>query len=219
MRLPALKTQIDPIKFEVIRNALLEATEEMGAALRRSAYSTNIKTRADFSSAFFDRGLRVVAQAFAQANHLGSIVQSVPRVIKDYGPENLGPGDGILSNDPYQGGVHLNDITLTSPVYYQGELYGYVANVAHHVDVGGGAPSSIGAFREVYQEGIIIPPEGDERRRDRARRVPPGAGSDPLQAGDGRGFPCPGGGQQHRHPSHRLSAGAPWPRDGRFLNQ
>ncbi|MBI3979952.1 MAG: hydantoinase B/oxoprolinase family protein [Chloroflexi bacterium] len=153
-----VRTQVDPIKFEVIRNALVEATEEMAAALRRSAYSTNIKTRADFSSAFFDRELRVVAQAFAQANHLGSLVQSVPRAIRAYGPENLGPGDAILANDPYLGGVHLNDICLISPVYYNGELFGYVANIAHHVDVGGGAPASIGAFQEVYQEGVIIPP-------------------------------------------------------------
>lgn len=150
--------QMDPIKFEVIRNALVEATEEMAVALRRSAYSTNIKTRADFSCAFFDCQLRVVAQAFAQPVHLGSLSELVPRAIKEYGSENLGPGDAILTNDPYLGGVHLNDITLISPVYYEDELFGYVANLAHHVDVGGGAPASIGAFREVYQEGIIIPP-------------------------------------------------------------
>ena len=70
----------------------------------------------------------------------------------------MGPGDAVLCNDPYLGGVHLNDISLISPVYCDGELFGYVANMAHHVDVGGGAPASVGAFREVYQEGIIIPP-------------------------------------------------------------
>ena len=150
--------QMDPIKFEVTRNALVEATEEMAVALRRSAYSTNIKTRADFSCAFFDRQLQTIAQAFAQPVHLGSLSELVPRAIREYGSENLGPGDAILTNDPYLGGVHLNDITLISPVYYGGKLFGYVANLAHHVDVGGGAPASIGAFREVYQEGIIIPP-------------------------------------------------------------
>ena len=148
----------DPIQFEVIRNALLEATEEMTVALRRSAYSTNIKTRADFSCAFFDRELHAVAQAFAQPSHLGSLSEFVPRAIREYGADNLGPGDAILSNHPYLGGVHLNDITLMSPVYHQDELFGYVASLAHHVDVGGGAPASIGAFREVFQEGIIIPP-------------------------------------------------------------
>lgn len=161
---------VDPIKFEVIRNALLEATEEMAIALKRSAYSTNIKTRSDFSCAFFDRELNCVAQAFAQPVHLGSMTQGVPRAIRSYGAENLRPGDAILTNDPFNGGVHLNDITLISPVYSSGssahaslvppsngELIGYVANLAHHVDVGGGAPASVGAFREVYQEGVIIP--------------------------------------------------------------
>ncbi|MSS70173.1 MAG: hydantoinase B/oxoprolinase family protein [Candidatus Latescibacteria bacterium] len=148
----------DPIRFEVIRNALLEATEEMAIALRRSAYSTNIKTRADFSCALFDRQLQPVAQAFTQPNHLGSLAEQVPRAVRAYGPENLGPGDALLTNDPYGGGVHLNDITLISPVYYGDAPFGYVANLAHHVDVGGGAPASVGAFREVYQEGIIIPP-------------------------------------------------------------
>jgi N-methylhydantoinase B len=148
----------DPIKFEVIRNALLEATEEMAIALRRSAYSTNIKTRADFSCALFDRRMQPVAQAFAQPNHLGSLGRSVPYVLAAYGPEKLGPGDAILANDPYLRGVHLNDITLISPIYHSDELVGYVASLAHHVDVGGGAPASVGAFREVYQEGIIIPP-------------------------------------------------------------
>ena len=152
------RVQMDPIKFEVIRNALVKAVEEMAVALRRSAYSTNIKTRADFSCAFFDHQLQPIAQAFDQPVHLGSLAELVPRVIREYGSENLESGDAILTNDPYLGGVHLNDITLISPVYHEGKLFGYVANLAHHVDVGGGAPGSIGAFREVYQEGIIIPP-------------------------------------------------------------
>ncbi|HUY71694.1 MAG TPA: hydantoinase B/oxoprolinase family protein [Gaiellaceae bacterium] len=149
---------LDPISFEVIRNALVAATDEMVLALRRSAYSTNIKTRSDFSCAFFDSELRSVAQGFAQPVHLGSMVEQVPRAVLDYGRENLGAGDVIVTNDPYPSGVHLNDVSLISPVYSDGELLGYVANLAHHVDVGGGAPASIGAFREVFQEGVIIPP-------------------------------------------------------------
>lgn len=167
---------MDPIQFQVISSALVEATEEMTVSLKRSAYSTNIKTRSDFSCAFFDRDLRTVAQATGQPVHLGSLAHFVPRIIRAYGADKLRPGDGILANDPYLGGVHLNDITLISPVFLpspgtiapeakrsgggtegQGELLGYVANLAHHVDVGGGAPGSIGAFREVFQEGIIIP--------------------------------------------------------------
>ena len=71
--------------------------------------------------------------------------------------DNLGPGDMILSNDPYGGGVHLNDISLIGPVHWNGQLAGYTACLAHHVDVGGGAPASVGAFQEVFQEGVIIP--------------------------------------------------------------
>ena len=142
----------------MIRNALVAATDEMVLALKRSAYSTNIKTRSDFSCAFFDAELRSVAQGFAQPVHLGSMVEQVPHAIRDYGAENLGPGDVIITNDPFPSGVHLNDVSLISPVHHDGELLGYVANLAHHVDVGGGAPASIGAFREVFQEGVIIPP-------------------------------------------------------------
>src|SRR5438093_3492425 len=153
-----LATDLDPVRFEVIRNALLAITEEMGATLRRAAYSTNIKTRGDFSCAFFDRELRTIAQAFAQPSHLGSLAHIVPRAIQTYGAEHLQPGDGILMNDPYLGGVHLNDITLITPVFYRDDLVGYVANIAHHVDVGGGAPGSIGVSSEIYQEGLVIPP-------------------------------------------------------------
>jgi N-methylhydantoinase B len=149
---------VDPITFEVIRNALVAATDEMVLALKRSAYSTNIKTRSDFSCAFFDSQLRSVAQGFAQPVHLGSMVEQVPKAVLAYGPENIGPGDVIVTNDPHPSGVHLNDVSLISPVHHDGELLGYVANLAHHVDVGGGAPASIGAFREVFQEGVIIPP-------------------------------------------------------------
>jgi N-methylhydantoinase B len=149
---------VDAISFEVIRNALVAATDEMVLALRRSAYSTNIKTRSDFSCAFFDAHLRCVAQGFAQPVHLGSMVEQIPRAVRDYGPEKLGPGDVVITNDPFPSGVHLNDVSLISPVYAAGALLGYVANLAHHVDVGGGAPASVGAFREVFQEGVIIPP-------------------------------------------------------------
>ena len=149
---------VDPISFEVIRNALVAATDEMVLALKRSAYSTNIKTRSDFSCAFFDAELRSVAQGFAQPVHLGSMVEQVPQAIRRYGVDRLRPGDVIVTNEPHPSGVHLNDVSLISPVFVEDELLGYVANLAHHVDVGGGAPASIGAFREVFQEGVIIPP-------------------------------------------------------------
>ncbi|MCC6945514.1 MAG: hydantoinase B/oxoprolinase family protein, partial [Thermomicrobiales bacterium] len=151
-------TGVDPITFEVVRNALTEVTEMMSLALRRSAYSTNIKTRADFSCAVFDDQLNPVAQSFSQANHLGTLVEMVPIMVAEYGEDNLHPGDVLLGNDPYRGGAHLNDILVLSPVFFGEDRIGWVANLAHHVDVGGGAPASIGAFREVYQEGVVIPP-------------------------------------------------------------
>src|SRR4029450_7981443 len=115
----AFSAGIDPVRFEVLRNALLAITEEMGATLRRAAYSTNIKTRGDFSCAFFDRELRTIAQAFAQPSHLGSLAHIVPRAIKTYGADRLAPGDGILINDPYLSGAHLKYITLITPVFHE----------------------------------------------------------------------------------------------------
>jgi N-methylhydantoinase B len=155
---PGLPAGLDPVRFEVIRNALLAITEEMGATLRRAAYSTNIKTRGDFSCAFFDARCRAVAQAFAQPSHLGSLAHIVPKATERYGRDRLAEGDMLLCNDPFTGGVHLNDITLITPVFHEGTLLGYLANIAHHVDVGGGAPGSIGVSSEIYQEGLVIPP-------------------------------------------------------------
>jgi N-methylhydantoinase B len=148
---------INPILFEVIRNALSEATEEMSACLQRTAYSTNIKTRLDYSSAFLDAQCRMVAQAFCQPAHLVTIGRIVPRAIAEIGGNNLQPGDTLMVNDPHRQASHLNDIFLIAPFYYKGELFGYFSNICHHVDVGGGAPASIGAFREIYQEGLILP--------------------------------------------------------------
>jgi N-methylhydantoinase B len=149
---------IDPITLEVIRSAFVAATEEMGATLRRSAYSTNVKTRGDFSCCLFDRNLRVIAQSFANPVHLGNMVQLVPNALRLYGVDRLRAGDMIVVNDPYLGSIHLNDVTVIAPVFHENRLFGYLANLAHHVDVGGGAPASIGAFREIYQEGVQIPP-------------------------------------------------------------
>ena len=156
--MPPTSGHLDPIRFEVIRSGIVQVAEEMAATLRRSAYSTNVKTRQDFSCAFFDRQLRPVAQAFSQPVHLGSFVRLIPQAVKTYGIENLEPGDMLVVNDPYSGGSHLNDTTVLGPVHHKGELVGFVASLAHHVDVGGGAPASIGPFREIFQEGIIIPP-------------------------------------------------------------
>ena len=141
----------------MIRNALVEATEEMSVSLQRTSYSTNIKTRLDYSCAYVDARGRMVAQAFCQPAHLVTIGRLVPRAVDEYGAENLEPGDILLVNDPHRQASHLNDVFLISPFFYREELAGYVSNTCHHVDVGGGAPASIGAFREIYQEGFILP--------------------------------------------------------------
>ena len=148
----------DPIRLEVIRRALDAIADEMTLALQRAAYSTNIKTRLDFSCALFDRSARLVAQSFTQPVHLGSLVHFVPRIIAEYGALRIRPGDGILCNDGHLGGLHLNDVCLVAPVYYADQLVAYVASMAHHVDVGGGTPGSIGLFREIFQEGLSVPP-------------------------------------------------------------
>jgi N-methylhydantoinase B len=149
---------LDPIRFEVIRGALVSAAEEMAATIQRSAYSTNIKTRRDFSCCLLDRDLRVVAQSFAQPVHLGSLTNLVPNAARAYGIDRLRAGDMIIVNDPYLSNVHLNDVTVFGPVVVDGRLVGYVANLAHHVDVGGTAPASIAVTREIFQEGVRIPP-------------------------------------------------------------
>ena len=170
--------KVDPIKFEVIRNGLLEATEEMAAALRRSAYSTNIKTRCDFSCCFFDRDIRPIAQSFSQPNHLGSMVGTVRQAVLEYGVENLGPGDHLVTNYPYPGGAHLNDIVVIEPFHDKGEVYGYLANLAHHVDVGGGAPASVGGLpgdlprRRDHPAGEVGASGKDRRRRLPADAMP-----------------------------------------------
>ena len=153
----AKHAELDPIRFEVIRNLMHAFVEEMGAALQRSAYSTNVKTRKDYSCTLFDAEGKMVDQSSAHPSHLGALVFSVPAILKEYGAENLEPGDGILVNDAHRNMVHLNDVCLISPVHYHGEIFGYVANAAHHVDIGGKAPGSIAVTTDIFQEGLIVP--------------------------------------------------------------
>ena len=134
----------------------------MGSVLRRTAHSTNVKTRADFSCALFDTRLRTVAQAFAMPMHLSSMAMAVPQAVHDTG-RVLRDGDSLVFNYVPKGGVHLNDLVVLSPVFVDGELVGYVGNIAHHVDVGGMTAGSIGLAEEIFQEGLIIPPVRVER--------------------------------------------------------
>ena len=151
-------SRFHPVTFEVLRNALLNVTEEMSVTIRRAAYSTNIKTRSDFSCAFFDSELRCVAHSFAQPAHLIAMSSIVPIAMRLIGIENAASGDSFVVNDPHLGSSHLNDITVITPVDVDGSRVGYLANMAHHIDVGGAAPASLGVSRELLQEGIILPP-------------------------------------------------------------
>jgi N-methylhydantoinase B len=148
---------MDPIRFEIIRQGLETAAQEMCVALYKSAYSTNIKTRFDLSCALLDRHGRVIGQCAAMPCHISAMNLAVPAAIEAYGAEHLEPGDQLATNDPYQGAAHLNDIVLLAPIFYRDEIIGYAANLAHHVDVGGAHAGSLAASTEILQEGLILP--------------------------------------------------------------
>ena len=149
----------DPVELEIFKNLYHSIAEEMGAALRRTAFSPNIKERRDYSCAVFDGAGEVIAMGDHMPVHLGSMPMSVRAAI-DAGP--MGPGDMVMLNDPFRGGTHLPDITLVAPVYVGSRRRTrpdfYVASRAHHADVGGAYPGSMGLCREIYQEGVRIPP-------------------------------------------------------------
>jgi N-methylhydantoinase B len=151
------RRQLDPAEIAVIGHALHSVAVEMGAALRRTAFSPNIKERRDYSSAVFSADGDLIAMGDDMPVHLGSMPMSVAAVLADL---RLNPGDVALLNDPYRGGTHLPDITMVAPVFLAGRNRAafYVANRAHHADVGGMYPGSMGPCREIAQEGIRIPP-------------------------------------------------------------
>jgi N-methylhydantoinase B len=183
--------RVDPAELEIFKNLFHSVAEEMGAALRRSAFSPNIKERRDYSCAVFDGGGRVVAMGDHMPVHLGSMPRSVEAALVAM---ELGPGDIAMLNDPYAGGTHLPDITLVMPVFagagtkvavadrryrkpslvldrrYRSRAMFYVASRAHHSDIGGAQPASMGLSEEIYQEGLRIPPialaRGGEIQRD-----------------------------------------------------
>ena len=149
--------RIDPVRLEIYRQLFTALSEEMGAALRRSAYSPNIKERRDYSCAVFDARGRVVAMGDHMPVHLGAMPMSVAAARAAF--PRLGRGDVIALNDPFEGGTHLPDITLVSAVRpARGSTIGWLAVRAHHADVGGIAPGSMPLAREIYQEGLRLPP-------------------------------------------------------------
>ncbi|GGL66118.1 hydantoinase B/oxoprolinase family protein [Halocalculus aciditolerans] len=149
-------SDVDPITLEILRNQLEGVAEEMGQVLIRGAYSPNIKERQDCSTALFDAEGRTVAQAEHIPVHLGAMPEAVEAVMaKD--PE---PGEVWALNDPFEGGTHLPDVTLVSPLAPVGDegIVGYAVSRAHHADVGGSTPGSMPAgAREIYEEGVRLP--------------------------------------------------------------
>jgi len=167
---------LDPIEFEIFKNIFVSVAEEMGVTLCRTGFSPNIKERLDYSCAIYDAAGHTIAQGDHLPVHLGAMPLSVRAAIES-GP--LHPGDTVILNDPFRGGTHLPDITLVSPVFLpdpstvpgappvRGIIADgwdctkpafFVANRAHHSDVGGMSPGSMPLAREIFQEGLILPP-------------------------------------------------------------
>ncbi len=150
---------MNPIDVEVFRHLFQAIAEEMGVVLRKTAFSPNIKERLDFSCAVTGRNGDMVAQAAHIPVHLGSCHLTARCILERV---DLEPGDIVILNDPFLGGTHLPDITLFAPVFLPGQTgkaaaFGVLAR-AHHADVGGGVPGSMGDFDELYKEGLILPP-------------------------------------------------------------
>ncbi len=149
--------RIDSIELEIFKNLFHSISEEMGASLRRTAFSPNIKERRDYSCALFDAEGNVIAMGDHMPVHLGSMPMSVKAALNAF---QLDRGDVAMLNDPFAGGTHLPDITVVAPVFIgkEKEPRFFVSSRAHHADIGGMYPGSMGPCREIYQEGFRIPP-------------------------------------------------------------
>jgi N-methylhydantoinase B len=145
--------QVDPITVEVIGSALSSITEEMGEALVRASYSTNIKERRDCSTALFDTDGTTLCQAEHIPMHLGSFIGIIPHILKRHKIEDMRPGDVFIGNDAYEGGgTHLPDIVLAEPIFAEGRFVMWAVNTAHHADF------ADRGHAHIYQEGLRIPP-------------------------------------------------------------
>jgi len=167
---------LDPITREIVGNALISITREMGSVLKRTSVSSILNEGRDFSCAIFDAKGNLSATAEFVMVHLGAMGASVEAVLKEIGIENFQQGDIAILNDPYRGGSHIPDITMVRPVFYKKKLIAFVGNRAHYPDVGGMAPGSFaGDSTEIFQEGLIIPPllfyEKDKLNEDLFRLI------------------------------------------------
>ncbi len=175
-----------PVELEIFRHLFTALAEEMGAALRRAAFSPNIKERRDYSCALFDPEGVAVSLGDHMPVHLGAMPMSVEAALRELG--ELGAGDVVCLNDPFLGGTHLPDVTLIQPVHSDGVLLGYVASRAHHSDIGGSTPGSMPLAREIYEEGVRIPPvrlyRAGERNEDLWRTLLANVRTPAERAGD-----------------------------------
>ncbi len=149
-----LKT--DPARFEVVKNALFAAAEEMKIVLAKTAYSPLLKVAGDYSCGIFDAAGDMVAQGPDLPIHLGSMPDAVRAVVRAFA--DVAPGDVFIHNDPYDGGSHLPDVNVVMPAFHDGHLLGYGCVRAHWPDIGSAQPGSYGAVTEIYGEGLRLPP-------------------------------------------------------------
>lgn len=148
-------SNIGAIELAVFSGRLNSICEEMGYVLQRSALSPNIKDRLDFSCAFFDKQGRISAQAAHIPVHLGSMAYAMADLVELF---DWHPGDVVVLNDPFMGGTHLPDVTVISPFFFQGILLGFLANRAHHANIGSKFPGSMPLSSSLREEGVLIAP-------------------------------------------------------------
>jgi N-methylhydantoinase B len=158
--------RLDPVEYAILSQSLIAVAREMGAKLVRSAYSTILREARDGSSALIDVRGQTVAQAELIPMQLGTIGRIFGPCAALFPPETLEPDDVLLINDPYSGGQHLQDVFIFHPIHVDGEVIGFGASVAHHLDLGGGSPGLNPAAMDVYAEGLIIPPMKINLKRD-----------------------------------------------------
>ncbi len=155
-RKEAIGTNVDPVMLEVFNNLFMSIAEQMGATLQNTAYSVNIKERLDFSCAIFDAVGDLVANAPHVPVHLGSMSESVRKILAE-NAGNISPGDVFMMNNPFNGGTHLPDVTVITPVFEGGEIVFVVASRGHHADIGGTTPGSAPPdSRHIDEEGVLI---------------------------------------------------------------
>ncbi|MGD9945065.1 MAG: hydantoinase B/oxoprolinase family protein [Burkholderiaceae bacterium] len=157
---------LHPLDFAIISQAIVSIAREMGAKLIRSAFSTIVREAQDCSAAILDRHGNLVAQAAGNPMQIGSMGTTLRACLALYPPETLTPDDFLVNNHPYHGAQHLQDIYFFTPVFFEGQLVAFCGSIAHHLDIGGGAPGLNVAATEIFQEGIQLPPARFSMSRD-----------------------------------------------------